>query len=172
MLFDLKAWWVADPVPHLPETLRKAAPFSARPQSLLGVTSGYVASAGKARHPMPQAGVMRSGDIVTLELKADGDGVGLSVPAKARLRAATVDGLAMPVAEGRLFIACGTPDCATTHITLKLDSSEPFELMLVAFHHGLPPEGAKLSQARPSWAVPSQGGDRTLLVTKIRIPAR
>ena len=169
---DGKAWWVADPVPHLPETLRKTVPFSARPQSLLGVTSGYVASAGKARHPAPQAGVTRSDDTVTLEMKVDGDGVGLSVPAKARLRAATVDGLATPVAEGRLFIACGTPDCTTTRITLKLDSSEPFELMLVAFHHGLPPEGAKLSQARPSWAVPSQGGDRTLLVTKIRIPAR
>jgi hypothetical protein len=169
---DGKAWWLADPVPHLPETLRKAAPFSARPQSLLGVTSGYVASAGKSRHPTPQASVMRSGDTVTLELKADGDGVGLSVPAKARLRTATVGGLATPIAQGRLFIACGTPDCATTRITLKLASSEPFDLMLVAFRHGLLPEGAKLLQARPSWAVPSQGGDRTLLVTKIPVPAR
>jgi hypothetical protein len=113
------------------------------------VTSGYVASAGKARHPAPQAGVTRSGDTVTLELKADGDGVGLSVPAKARLRAATVDGLATPVAEGRLFIACGTPDCTTTRIILKLNSSEPFELLLVAFHHGLPPKAQSFRRRAP-----------------------
>jgi hypothetical protein len=44
--------------------------------------------------------------------------------------------------------------------------------MLLAYRAGLPPEGAKLMKARPPEAVPSQGGDRTVLAAKIAIPAR
>jgi hypothetical protein len=166
------AWWLADPVAHLPESLRATAGFSVRPQRLVGVTSGYVAAAGAAHHPAPQANVARSGNSVTLALKADGDGMDLIIPAKAEVRAVTVGGLATSVPPTGLFVTCGTPDCTHTRITLTLASSKPFDLMLVAFRHGLPPEGAKLSQARPSWAVPLRSGDRTLLVTKIPVPAR
>ncbi len=169
---DGKAWWLADPVAHLPESLRATADFSVRPQGLLGVTSGYVAAAGVAHHPAPQANVARSGDSVTLELKADGDGVDMIVPAKAEVRAVTVGGLATSVPPTGLFITCGTSECTHTRITLALASSKPFDLMLISFRHGVQPEGAKLLQARPSWAVPLRSGDRTLLVTKIPVPAR
>ena len=167
---DGKAWWLADDVPHLPEGLRKQAAFSDRPQRLPGVTSGYLAPAGAARNPAPQATVSRSGDTVTLDLKADGDGVYLIVPAKAQLRAATVGGVVTSVAGKSLFIACGTPDCGRTRIVLRLASAAPIDVVLVAYRRGLPLDGAKLLQARPRWAVPYQGGDRTLLAAKIRIP--
>jgi hypothetical protein len=154
----------------LPQSLRAAANFSATPQRLL--EWGYVAPAGPARHPGPVASVSRSGDTVSLDLKTEGDGVALVVPAEAQLRAVTLGGITTRASGQRMFILCGTPDCATAHIALLLGSSQPVNLMLLAIRAGLPPEGAKLLKARPSEAVPSQAGDRTMLAAKIAIPAR
>jgi len=165
-----RAWWLADPVPRLPASLRAAADFSVKPERHLQMA--YAAPAGVARLPVPQASVMRRGDTVTLELKTDGEGIDLLVPAKARLREVTINGLAMPVSEGRLSITCGTPDCAAAHVVLKLGSAESFDLTLIAYTHGLPPQGDKLLKARPPWAVPVRAGDLTLRAAKIAIPAR
>ena len=132
--------------------------------------TGYVAPAGAARHPAPSAHVTRLGDIVTLDLEAQGDGVMLDVPAAARLRAATVGGVTIPGDEKRTSIVCGTPDCS--RIILRLASSAPLSLDLRLYRRGLPPEGVKLLAARGPLAVPSQGGDRTVLAAKIAIPAR
>jgi hypothetical protein len=169
---DGKAWWVADSVPQLPKELRAVADFSPRPHRLLGVTGGYVAPAGMPHHPVPRASVARNGDSVTLDVAAQGDGISLVVPAKAKLRAVTVGGITTSGLQGPLFINCATPDCAHTRIALTLDSTEGFDLALVANRRGLPPQGAKLLSARPSWAVPSYSGDRTAVVAKIGIPAR
>ena len=46
---DGKAWWVADPVQHLPDRLRAAANFSESVQHL--PVTGYVAPAGTAQFP-------------------------------------------------------------------------------------------------------------------------
>jgi len=165
-----KAWWLADPVAHLPQELRAVASFSQAPRRVVEV--GYVAPAGAARYPAPSAVVTRLGDIVTLDIKAEGDGVMLDVPAEARLRAATVGGVTIDGNEKRVSIICGTPDCASARVILKLASSSPLALDLRAYRRGLPPEGAKLLAARPADAVPSQGGDRTVLAAKIAIPAR
>jgi hypothetical protein len=132
----------------------------------------YVAPAGAAHHAAPRATVTRTGDTVTLDLAAEGEGINLMIPAKAKLRAVTIGKVTTPTTGGALSITCGTPDCTNSQIALELDSSEPVELTLVAYRHGLPPEGAKLLKARPSWAVPSRGGDRTAWVAKIPIPAR
>jgi hypothetical protein len=167
---DGKAWWLADPVPRLPASLRAVAEFSAAPRRHLQMA--YVAPAGPARHPAPRATVSRKGDTAVLDLATEGEGIGLLVPAKAELRAVTIGEVTTPVARGALSITCGTPDCANRQIGLKLDSSEPLELTLYAYRRGLPPEGAKLLKARPSWAVPERGGDRTIWAAKIAIPAR
>jgi len=163
-----KAWWLADPVPHLPDSLRAAADFSAAPKRVLQMA--YAAGAGAARHPAPQATVTRRGDMVTLDLAAEGDGVTLIVPARAKLRAATIGDVTTPASGEGMSITCSTPDCAKARIVLKLGSSEPFDLTLIAYRHGLPPEGQKLLKARPAWAVPSQSGDRTVFATKAAIP--
>ena len=165
-----KAWWLADPVQRLPQSLRAAAQFSQAPRRM--VDMGYVAPAGAARNPAPSARVTRLGDIVTLDIQAEGDGVVLEVPAQARLRAATLGGVTIPKDEKHTFIACGTPDCATARVILRLASSAPFTLDLLVYRRGLPPDGAKLLAARPADAVPSQGADRSVLAAKIAIPAR
>ena len=165
-----KAWWLADPVARLPRSLRAAASFSQAPRHM--VETGYVASAGAARYPAPLARVTRLGDIVTLDIQAEGDGVMLDVPAEARLRAATAGGVTIDGNEKHMSIICGTPDCAGARVILKLASSSPLALDLRVYRRGLPPEGAKLLAARPADAVPSQGGDRTVLAAKIAIPAR
>jgi hypothetical protein len=165
-----KAWWLADPVMHLPDSLSASAEFPLTPQRLLEM--GYVAPAGRARNPAPAASVSRSGDTVSLDLKTQGDGVMLIVPAEAKLRAVTIGGVTAPASGQRMSIVCGTPDCASARLVLRLGSSVPVNFMLLAYRAGLPPEGAKLMKARPPEAVPSQGGDRTVLAAKIAIPAR
>jgi hypothetical protein len=165
-----KAWWLADPVERLPESLRAAAQFSQARRRM--VETGYIAPAGVARRPAPSAYATRLGDIVTLDLKTEGDGVMLDVPAAARLRAATVGGVTVAADEKRTFILCGTPDCATMRVILRLASSAPLTLDVRAYRHGLPPEGAKLLTARPSWAAPSQSGDGSVLAGQIAIPPR
>jgi hypothetical protein len=165
-----KAWWLADPVTQLPRSLRAAADFSATPQRL--VETGYVAPAGPARHTAPTATVSRSGDTVSLALNAQGDRVMLIVPAEAKLRAVSIGGVTTPASGQRMSVVCGTPDCATAQIVLHLGSSEPVDIALLAIRAGLPPEGAKLLNARPPEAVSSQAGDRTMLAAKITIPAR
>jgi hypothetical protein len=165
-----KAWWLAGTIAHLPDSLRAAANFSAAPRRV--VEMGYVAPAGPARYAVPAASVSRDGDTVVLDLKTEGEGVALMVPAEAKLRSAHIGGVTMPGFEQRMSVVCGTSDCATARIVLNLASSKPVDLMLLAYRAGLPPDGAKLLAARPPEAVPSQGGDRTILAAKIAIPAR
>ena len=165
-----KASWIASPVAHLPDALRRAASFSAAPQS--GVAYGYAAPAGAARAAPPSAMVRRDGDDVTVELNAPGDGVRLDVPQDAHLQSVTVNGATARAYEQRTLIACVTSDCAHARVSLKLGSPDAVNLLLVAQRRGLPPEGGKLLAARPTDAVPSQGGDQSLLAAKIAIPAR
>src|SRR6185295_6237026 len=102
----------------------------------------------------------------------EGHGVVVDVPAEARLRAATVGGVTIAEDEKRTSIICGTPDCGSVRMILRLASSRPLTLDLRAYRSGLPPQAAKLLAARGDSAVPSQGGDRTVLAAKIAIPAR
>ena len=167
---DGRASWLADPVPRLPESLRAAVNFSAEPQQMLEMF--YVAPAGASRYPAPTAVVTREGDTVTLDLKTSGDAVMLMVPAKAKLQSMTIAGVTTHASGDRITILCGTPDCATARMTLRLASSEPVNVQLLAQRRGLPPEGAKLLKARPPQAVPSRAGDRTILAASIAIPGR
>jgi hypothetical protein len=167
---DGKANWLADPVARLPDGLRAAADFSASPQRVL--ETGYVATAGSAQYPAPQAATAREGDTVTLDLKTQSDAVMLVVPAEAALKSVTINGVTAAAGGQRTTIVCSTPDCAKARIVLDLGSSRPVELTLLANKRGLPPRGAKLLKARPPEAVPSQAGDRTILAARIALPGR
>lgn len=165
---DGKAWWVADPVRHLPQALRAAAHFSDRVQHL--PVTGYSALAGMARFSAPNARVTRHGNDVTLEMDAPGNGVTLLLPRQVQLRSLTIAGIRAPAAGQVDTIICATPDCGRMRMTLHLDTSAPFEIVLRSVQRGLPPHGKALLQARPPEAVPSQAGDRTQLITKITVP--
>lgn len=165
-----KASWVTSPVSHLPDAVRALGNFSATPQS--GVAYGYAAPAGSARFAPPAAAVMRSGDEVTLELTAPGDGIVLEVPGSARLQSLTLNGVTTEAFGTRTAIVCMTPDCGHARLILHLGSPEPMNLLLTVRRWGLPPDGARLQRVRPADAVPSQNGDQTLLATTIAVPAR
>ena len=165
-----KASWITSPVRHLPDAMRAAANFSATPQP--GPAYGYAAAAGAARFAPPSAKVTRSGDDVTLELNAPGDGVILDVPEEVKLQSLTLNGVTTETFGKRMTIVCMTPDCGNAKLTLHLGSPAPASMQLLARRRGLPPDGKKLQNARPADAVPSQSGDQTLLAAKIEIPAR
>ena len=167
---DGKAWWLADPVARLPKELKAAAHFSDRPEQR--VQFGYAAPAGEAQFPAPSAAVHRSGDTVTLNLNAAGDGMVLLVPKEAGLKAVKLGGVTTPAYGRRVAIACATPDCGSAQMVLELSSAAPVKLTLFAHRRGLPPQGAALLKARPSWAVPSQSGDATLLASTVTVPGR
>lgn len=167
---DGQARWIADPVAHLPDSLRAAARFSDSPERF-AEQGGYVAPAGPARFPAPSASVHRAGNEVSLELNAAGDGVALLVPKAAGLKSFRLGDVTVPASGRPVQISCGTPDCGSARIVLSFETSAPASLTLIARRRGLPPEGAHLLKARPGWAVPSQGGDATLLARKIEIPA-
>jgi len=162
---DGKAWWLADPVPRLPASLRAAASFE---PSSPGMPDR--APAGAARFTPPSAAVHRNGKDVVLDLAAEGDGIALMLPRDARVASVTVGGLTEPVGQRPVQLICGTPDCGRIRIILHQASAVPATLILNAQRRGLPPEGEKLLKARPSWAVPSQTGDRTVLVSRIVLP--
>jgi hypothetical protein len=65
-------------------------------------------------------------------------------------------------------VECVTPDCRDAVIALRM--AKPAKLTLVEMRRGLPPQAANLLKGRPSWAVPSSGGDQTLLATQIAAP--
>ena len=164
-----KASWIV-PTGHLSEAMRRLADFSSQPQP--GTVRGYAAPAGNARSAPPSATVTRHGDDVTLVWNAPGDHADLRVPENAKLQSFTLNGVTVPAFGHRTAIVCITPDCANAHLTLHLGSPDPVALLLVAQRRGLPPDGAKLQRARPADAVPSQGGDQTLLAATIAVPAR
>jgi hypothetical protein len=162
---DGKAWWLADPVRKLPASLRAAASFEPSSQGLPDR-----APAGPARFTPPSAAVHRDGKDVVLDLAAEGDGIALMLPRNAKIASVTVGGITEQVGQRPVQLICGTPDCGRIRIILHQASAVPATLILNAQRRGLPPEGEKLLKARPSWAVPSQTGDRTVLVSRILLP--
>jgi hypothetical protein len=166
---DGKAWWMADGVMHLPAALRAVAHFPETVQAY--PARGYAAPVGAARFPAPDISVSRKGHDVILSLNAPGDGVALTIPRDAQLGSLTIAGVEAQAQGDVEDINCATPDCSHMQMTLHLGTSAPFEIVLRAITRGLPAQASKLARARPPEAVPSQGGDVTVLIRKIVVPA-
>jgi hypothetical protein len=109
---------------------------------------------------------------VTLDIDAPGDGFLLLLPKTVHSQTARLDEMDARAAKPLTGIGCATPDCGHTRLTLQVDAQDKGDLTLLAYRNGLPPQGTRLLQARSPRAVPSQSGDRTLLVTKVEIPQR
>ena len=165
-----KAWWMTDPVAHLPQALRDVAPFSAQPEQHF--VRGYAAAAGKASYAVPSAHVTRDGDVVRVSFQSVSDGVVLRVPESAQVQSVTFHGVTVPGQAHAMRIACVTPDCGSGDMTLRLASPDAQTFMLASQTRGLPPGGEKLLAARPVTASPSQDGDVTLLTAAVAVPRR
>ncbi|MCY0988181.1 M20/M25/M40 family metallo-hydrolase [Nannocystis sp. ILAH1] len=99
------------------------------------------------------------------------------VPEAAGLRAVTMNGVALPpypehrrkcVASGEVYGIVAPPPEGVV-VTLELDREAPVEAVVWDLSEGLPAAGDALKAARPTWAVPSHGGDRTMLSRQISL---
>ena len=69
---------------------------------------------------------------------------------------------------GNIF-GCLTDDCRTRSVTLSFASKTPVEVWIGEQHYGLPPDGAKLLQARPATASAIHAGDTTIVFGKLKL---
>jgi hypothetical protein len=163
-----KGWWVTDAVAHLPDSLRAAAGFSARPERK--VDYGYVAPAGAAHLPAPRVTVTRDGDHVTLDIHSEGDRFLLDIPQAAAMTALAVNGAAVTPPTGQpVTIVC---TCRDARLVMALGDGAATLPLRVIWPGLAGADGAKLQKARPGWALPSQVGDVSVLATDVAVPAR
>ncbi|MBU1751601.1 MAG: M20/M25/M40 family metallo-hydrolase [Chloroflexi bacterium] len=99
--------------------------------------------------------------------------IDLLVPIE-HLRAVTVAGQTMPVApadsgNGYYDLWCYGDSAEGWTVTLRFASADPVTMLVVDYAAGLPPESAALLQARPATAVPVQGGDKTVILRRVRL---
>src|SRR5690606_11158440 len=101
----------------------------------------------------------------------------LFVPDRAELRQVTMNGLVLPpypehrrrhVRGGEVYGIVAPPPEGVV-VTLELGREAPVEAVVWDISDGLPGAGAALAAARPTWAVPSHGGDRTMVSCKISL---
>ena len=177
-----RAYFAADANAPLPAAMRKAAAFSAEPEHAYPFARGdaYIAPAGAPKLPAPSAtvtqGAIAGGRRVTLRLdgSAGAAQMALVIPKSAGVTAITVDGKTIPTrgwtAPDRFILLCTTRDCRDATISLDAGRSA-FAVTLGERRFGVPAFGAAIVAARPDTAVPSQLGDGTLLLTKVKVPA-
>ena len=162
--------WLADPVTHLPEGLRKAGHFAGTVESIPPFWRGYAGAAGRAAFAEPSAAVSREGDSVTIALNGsrDADGMMLALPPPERFILKAINDKHFDALPPVSRFICDTPDCAAAIVTLGEAAQGAFDL--VEMRRGLPMKGAAVMLARPKDAVPSGMGDQTLLIARIPIP--
>lgn len=178
-----KAVWTADTTARLPDALRAAAPFAAKPEVILptGFAPSYVAQAGATRFTAPGAAISSApngaGRIVTLTLQgsAEADRMFMLVPKDSGLTRVAIDNRSFePAADslnprGTIF-ACMTRDCRAKTVRLTFASRAPVTITLAEQRGGLPADGAKLLAARPDTATRSQSGDTTIVLGEVKLP--
>ncbi|HWY62571.1 MAG TPA: M20/M25/M40 family metallo-hydrolase [Rhizomicrobium sp.] len=166
---DGQSWWLADPVAHLPKSLRAAADFSEEPQ-LVEIARGYSAPAGDTLLPVPSSGLSRDKSHVLLDVYGSAAADGMALIVEGGLGAVTIGGAKVDAPQGRVLINCTGRDCARARVMLEFSGPMPGRILLAELRHGLPPKADFLRRARPDWAVPSQGGDVSAAVDDVILP--
>jgi hypothetical protein len=98
----------------------------------------------------------------------------LVIPKEAGLKAVGIGSWNIPIKRtdfnsGSTVVGCLTEDCRNIAVTLDIAPEKPFDVLFGERRFGLPGDGKKLLDARPDTAVPSQLGDGTVLVSKVRV---
>lgn len=167
-----RALWAADASAPLPQALRAAANFSATPEQATPINffPVYVAPAVKLHLPAPTA-KLDKGHELTLTGSKEAAQMFVIIPKKAGLRAVEIGNWTFALKPGSsddTIIACLTPDCRDLSLKLTTRAAKPFDILFGERRFGLPPEGEKLIAARPKEAVPSQMGDGSVILSKLR----
>lgn len=100
----------------------------------------------------------------------------LLLPEDAGVRAVTVEGVPLPpypehkrkYTRGEVYGVVALPPEGVV-VTIDLEGAAPVRAVAWDLSEGLPPAGEALQAARPSWAVPSHGGDRTMVSREVEI---
>ncbi|WAS94105.1 M20/M25/M40 family metallo-hydrolase [Nannocystis punicea] len=99
------------------------------------------------------------------------------VPEAAMLRSVTMNGTVLPpypehrrkyVAGGEVYGIVAPPPEGVV-VTLELGSEAAVEAVVWDLSEGIPAAGDALKAARPTWSVPSHGGDRTMVSRQISL---
>ena len=171
-----EAHWLADSsAGELPESLRRAAQFAARPgrpHPWPSYARGlmYVASAPAPAGALPTPRIRRQGRTLRLELDAPPDlwALGLRFAAPARIQAARWQGRALQTASdaagARVLLVLGAAHGARA-VSLEIELADETSALpdVLAIALGLPGAGSPLQAARGSNAVASGFGDMTVL---------
>lgn len=180
--------WLVDrsPVAPLPDALAAAGGFSGNRVRLAGGLGSYVGSPAPALDAPPPTvsvvgddgatagGAARS---VTLRLASPrgGERITLLVPVSAGASRIDVAGTDVSIrltgagTRGYHRFDCRGVACHGFELTLHLDRSEPFELLVLDQTDGLPAGGERLLAARPATAVESYEGDVTQLLNRVMV---
>lgn len=95
----------------------------------------------------------------------------LFIPDSAGVRAVSVEGVPLPpypehrrkyVRGGEIYSVVALPPEGVV-VAIEMESAAPVQAVVWDLSEGLPPGGEALRAARPAWAVPSHGGDRTMV---------
>ncbi|HEY4939873.1 MAG TPA: M20/M25/M40 family metallo-hydrolase [Rhizomicrobium sp.] len=178
-----KALWAIDTQAPLPKPFRAAMPFSDKREQASPILfqPSYVAPAGATRFAAPAAAIASAPDgagrRVTLTLRGSNSAnrMFVVVPNGSGLSRIEIAGKAFVPAKDSLnpvgtIFGCVTDDCRGMSVTLSFDSKRPVDIWLGEQRYGLPPDGAKLVQARPNTTIPSQNGDTTIVFGTLRLP--
>lgn len=101
----------------------------------------------------------------------------LLLPESAGVRSVTIEGVQLPAypehrrktyRDVEVYGVVALPAEGVT-VTVDVDSAAPVEAVVWDLSEGLPAEGAALRAARPPWAVPSHGGDRTMVSRRVTL---
>lgn len=101
----------------------------------------------------------------------------LFVPEDAGVRAVTIEGVPLPpypehkrkyIQGGEVYSVVALPPEGVV-VAVELESAGPVRAVVWDLSEGLPPAGEALRAARPAWAVPSHGGDRTMVSREVHL---
>lgn len=167
----------------VPEGLREAAAFGDEPAAVFPWSDRQypAAPAPPAPVPGPEVRLLRSDEaagerVLHLELRSPrGAGrLALYIPETTGLSRITIPESghileADDARDGYHSFNCIGAACDGLRLALHLRERGPATLLVVDATQGLPPGGEALIQARPQTAVPSHGGDVTLIARQVQL---
>jgi hypothetical protein len=185
------ARWIVGADAPLPAALHAAADFGPAGPAFAWDTDASPSFVAPAEGPPPElappvvepatddAPPLAQGRRVVVRVRSAREArvMALFVPEAAGLRRVTMNGRELPPypEHRRKYVAGGeiygliAPPAEGVLVGLELDHEGPVEAVVWDVSEGLPPAGEALRAARPAWAVPSHGGDRTMLSRRISL---
>jgi hypothetical protein len=178
--------WLAVPQDgRLPESLRRVAPFGARPAPAFAwmQVPAFSAPAPRLALAPPELGILTAQRLgaerrvrARLRSARGASDLMLFLPPEAPVVSVTMEGRAVPAPRKRFallgrhrLVRCTTAPPEGVELELTFRGEAAVEATLVDQTDGLPPGGERLRAARPPSAVAVQDGDATVVVRRVKL---